>query len=185
MLLYSYGPLYRAVVDGSPLRFAPPLGAALLERLLTLQGYLHSDVSARLALSLRRGPGACATLVVEGRPRPETRPTLRRLEARLRALGPLMRARPIPFAMKVAAPGKSYHTGGTFPMRRDPGPLDSDLLGRPMGLARVHLVDASVFPSVPATNLTLTVMANAYRIASEAGAIDDPSVGRAGAGAAS
>lgn len=171
MLVYSYGPLYRAMVDASPLRFAPPLARALLERLLTLQGYLHSDVSARLALSVRRNPGGPAVLSVEGRPNPETRPTLRRLEARLRGLGPFMRARPIPFAMKVAEPGKSYHTGGTFPMRRDPRTLDSDLLGRPLGLSRVHVVDASVFPSVPATNLTLTVMANAYRIASESHAL--------------
>ena len=32
---------------------------------------------------------------------------------------------------------------------------------------RIHLVDGAVFPSVPATTFTLTVMANAHRIASE------------------
>jgi hypothetical protein len=32
-------------------------------------------------------------------------------------------------------------------------------------LRRVHLVDASVLPSVPATTITLGVMANAHRIA--------------------
>jgi choline dehydrogenase-like flavoprotein len=31
----------------------------------------------------------------------------------------------------------------------------------------IHLVDASVFPDVPATTFTLTIMANAHRIASE------------------
>ena len=31
----------------------------------------------------------------------------------------------------------------------------------------IHLVDASVFPTVPATTFTLTIMANAHRIASE------------------
>ena len=39
--------------------------------------------------------------------------------------------------------------------------------GRPFGAERVHLVDASCFPDIPATNLTLTIMANAWRIATE------------------
>ncbi len=40
-------------------------------------------------------------------------------------------------------------------------------LGRPAGLHRVHLVDSSVFPTVPPTTITYTVMANAQRIAAE------------------
>jgi choline dehydrogenase-like flavoprotein len=31
-------------------------------------------------------------------------------------------------------------------------------------LHRVHVVDASVLPSVPATTITYTIMANAHRI---------------------
>ena len=57
-------------------------------------------------------------------------------------------------------------------MRRDPDARESDLLGRPMGLARVHLVDSSVFPTIPATNITLTLMANAHRIAAASAALD-------------
>jgi choline dehydrogenase-like flavoprotein len=64
-------------------------------------------------------------------------------------------------------------------MRRDPGARESDLLGRPMGLARVHLIDASVFPTIPATNITLTLMANAHRIAAASTALDARSVKRA------
>ena len=41
----------------------------------------------------------------------------------------------------------------------------SDLLGRVAPWRNVHLVDASVFPTVPATTFTLTIMANAHRIA--------------------
>jgi choline dehydrogenase-like flavoprotein len=70
--------------------------------------------------------------------------------------------------MQFAEPGRSYHSGGTFPMRTRPGKFETDVLGQPTGLERVHLVDASVFPSIPATTITLTVMANAHRIASEA-----------------
>jgi choline dehydrogenase-like flavoprotein len=53
-------------------------------------------------------------------------------------------------------------------MQRAPAGLASDLLGRPPGWERVHAVDASVLPSVPATTITLAVMANAHRIGSEA-----------------
>jgi choline dehydrogenase-like flavoprotein len=77
-----------------------------------------------------------------------------------------MRAIPIPLAMRVGEPGRGYHSGGTFPMRQNPGALETDLLGRPTGFSRVHLVDASVFPSLPATTITLSVMANAHRIGS-------------------
>ena len=61
--------------------------------------------------------------------------------------------------------GESNHYGGTFPMRaRTERYNESDCLGRPHGLNRIHLVDASIFPSVPAQSITLTSMANAYRI---------------------
>ena len=40
----------------------------------------------------------------------------------------------------------------------------SDALGRPMGRSRVHVVDASSLPSIPATTITFSVMANAHRI---------------------
>jgi choline dehydrogenase-like flavoprotein len=49
-------------------------------------------------------------------------------------------------------------------MRRNPRAFEVDLLGRPNGFSRLHLVDASVFPSLPATTITLSVMANAHRI---------------------
>ena len=50
-------------------------------------------------------------------------------------------------------------------MRRKPGELEADVLGRPSAWERVHLVDSSVFPSVPATTVTFSAMANAHRIA--------------------
>ena len=67
--------------------------------------------------------------------------------------------------LQVWEPGRGFHTGGGFRMRDRPTGLESDLLGRPAGLQRVHLVDASVFPSMPAITIMLTVMANAQRIA--------------------
>ncbi len=177
MLLYTYTRLYQDELDASPARFVPGLARALAGRLLAIQGYLHSDLSSRLELSLRRAESGPPTLTVQGRAHPEAVPAIRRIEARLRSLGGALRATPIPFMTRIAAPGKSYHVGGVFPMRLKPGALESDTLGRPLGLKRVHAVDASVFPTIPATNLTLTVMANAYRIAAEGCALDAPASG--------
>ena len=171
MLIYTYSPLYRAALERSIARFLPPLKHALLGRLLALQGYLHSDVSPRLGLSLRRDAAGPPVLEVRGQRHPETMQVVRRIEARLRGLARELVAMPIPFSTMVAPPGKSYHGGATFPMSREPGGHQSDLVGRPFKLGRVHVVDASVFPNIPATNLTLTVMANAYRIAAESCAI--------------
>lgn len=77
------------------------------------------------------------------------------------AIGPMARSNP-----------GTYHVGCSMPMRTDPrDPLDTDLLGRPAGLERVHVVDSSVFPSLPGTTIGLLAMANAHRIASDAGAL--------------
>jgi hypothetical protein len=46
--------------------------------------------------------------------------------------------------------------------------FQTDVMGRPQGLNRVHLIDSAVFPSIPATTLLLPIMANADRIASQA-----------------
>ena len=53
-------------------------------------------------------------------------------------------------------------------MARHPHGWQSDLLGRPAGLRRIHVVDAACWPSVPSGPVTLTAMANAHRIAKQA-----------------
>lgn len=62
-------------------------------------------------------------------------------------------------------PGRGYHNGGTFPMAPKPEGIQSDILGRPFGWQRIHVVDSSVFPTIPAATITFTAMANAHRIA--------------------
>lgn len=51
-------------------------------------------------------------------------------------------------------------------------PIVTDRLGRPNGLQRVHVIDASTFPSISATTITLTAIANARRIACEASELE-------------
>jgi choline dehydrogenase-like flavoprotein len=75
--------------------------------------------------------------------------------------------RPIKAGMRSMPLGLSGHLGGTLPMRTSPGQLETHTDGRLAGTRNCFVVDASVFPSMPAQNSGLTIMANAMRIASE------------------
>lgn len=170
--VYTYNELLREELARmmGPLRGALPMvQRSVLGRLLLIQGYLHSDLSARIRIVLARGTdGASPSLDLSGEPNPKTRPALAALRRRLWSERGAMKAAPISPMLRVGLPGRGFHTGGTFPMRANPGPFEVDVLGRPHGFTRVHVVDASVFPSLPATTITLSVMANAHRIGTSA-----------------
>jgi len=140
----------------------------LFGRLLVAQGYFHSSESPGIALHLE--PGRLRLVGESGAA------DVSRVVRRIAKAGHLLGMFPIPGLVQLGSPGKSNHVGGSFPMRRAPRDLESDVLGRLRGFDRVHVVDASVFPSVPATTVTLTVMANAHRIATEVGRAD-PALG--------
>ena len=138
----------------------------LLGRLLYGQGYLHSDDSPRLSVELVREHSGRLLVISPG----AGAEAARRASAVVRKLGSLRRLtgiQPLAPMLQVWPQGKAFHVGGSLPMRERPGELESDLLGRPTGFRRVHVVDASVLPSLPATTITLSVMANAQRIAAE------------------
>lgn len=138
----------------------------ILGRLLLVQGYLHSDHSGSIRARLtRRSNGDVLRLT--GVENPETRSRVRRVVDELRAMSLLLRAVPVRSLLRILQPGRGFHCGGSFPMAAHPQSGQTDVLGRPLGWERVHVVDASVFPSIPATTITQTVMANAYRIASQ------------------
>jgi choline dehydrogenase-like flavoprotein len=86
---------------------------------------------------------------------------VRRLRAALWRLGCL-----VPPGMAHMRPmGASVHYAGTFPMTRDPRPWTTDDGGRSRDFSNLWFADGSTFPSLPAKNLTFTLMANATRIA--------------------
>jgi choline dehydrogenase-like flavoprotein len=164
--LYSYSDIIGQAVRKSlgPLKmFAPQLE----ERMVIVQGYLHSDESPTMAMTLKRA-GEKDFLQLEAKSNPETRgivkKVLRELLSQTRRLGGLV----VPPMLQLAEPGRGFHCGGSLPMRASPEKFESDCLGRPHGWSRVHAVDASVLPSVPATTITFSVMANAHRIGWEA-----------------
>ena len=149
------------------LALAEPLVQALSRRLIVAQAFLHSNRSGRIRIS-REGEGSEARLKLEPQSNPESLPTLNRVKHRL--AGALLNCGigALWFMARPGAIGSSFHCGGSIPMREAPGRLESDVLGRPAGFSRVHIVDASVLPSIPATTITFSVMANAHRIASSA-----------------
>ena len=160
--VYTYSDLIAQTVRKSlgPLKmFARPLE----ERLVIVQGYLHSDESPGITMTLKRD-GEKDFLQLDARPDDATRHTvkkvLRELLSQTRRLGGMV----VPPMLQLAEPGRGFHCGGSIPMRESPKPFESDRLGRPQGWSRVHAVDASVLPSIPATTITFSVMANAHRI---------------------
>jgi hypothetical protein len=151
-----------------------PLGPARLERMLqpllgrlvVIQGYLHSAESP--GLTLHRDADRMRVVGDSGA---VGAARVRMLVRRLAEKGRLLGMFPIPRLVQTGRPGKSNHVGGSLPMRHEPGELETDTLGRPPNWSRVHVVDASIFPSVPATTVTISVMANAHRIATAAARI--------------
>ncbi len=163
---YTYNELFRdpVIAKLGPARPLFPL-EAFVGRLLLFQGYLHSIHSPQIQLTLRRTSDG-DQLTAVGVSNPETGKILRKLVKKLTGLARLTGLMPLFPMLQPGKPGRGFHSGGTFPMRSQPGPGETDIFGRPAGSKRIHAVDASVFPSVPATTITFTVMANAYRIGS-------------------
>jgi choline dehydrogenase-like flavoprotein len=169
--VFSYSDFLKRALMATPLRFAVPgqwMRAQMFDRLLVLQCFLHSDDSSRLTLRLRRDAQGRPKLEVKGAPERRAYWSSIRAGLKLAANGLKLGGLPVVPAMQFAEPGRSYHSGGMFPMRRAPGRLETDAVGQFPGLPGVHFIDASIFPSIPATTITLTVMANAHRIATEA-----------------
>lgn len=165
--LYTYNPAFDAALPG----WARPFAGAALRRLSVGLGFLPSSMSPRLRLRLTGSAGrhqlpAMSVQSANGTHRHET--ALHQIGRQLLRAAPALDLWPVIPRMTMAAPGKSYHGGGSFPhVQRNSSDLTTDRFGRPRAWDRVHLVDPSVLPSIAATTFTLTAMANAHRIARE------------------
>lgn len=143
---------------------ARPLLRSLALRLVVAQIFLHSRHSARARLTLAADGRLKARVTASAESRPVLSAAARRLGRAMRGAG----LHPLTFALRPGAPGSSFHAGATLAMASSPRADQTDRLGRPAGLERIHVVDASVLPAIPATTITFSVMANAHRIASAA-----------------
>jgi choline dehydrogenase-like flavoprotein len=148
-----------------------PFARLLEDRLIVVQGYLHSVHSALLEVRLSKS-GGTDRLRVTAHPNLDTRAIVRRIMRKLLRHSRHLGAVPVAPLLQIAQPGRGFHSGGSFPMRTNPGPFESDVWGRPHGWRRVHAVDATVLPTIPATTITFSVMANAHRIGAHAATLD-------------
>ncbi|KUH75794.1 hypothetical protein AU184_15545 [Mycolicibacterium novocastrense] len=142
-----------------------------LGRLLVALCNFHSDVTGAYELRLHPAPaGGRSMLSVTLRPSMPFVRTMKKGSRRLTRLLSSVGVFPVaPLMYGDPLKPVGWHFGGTLPMTKNPSDeLHTDLLGRPKGWQRIHVVDSSVFPSVPATTVALLAMANASRIAQTA-----------------
>ncbi|MES2924214.1 MAG: GMC oxidoreductase [Verrucomicrobiota bacterium] len=158
---------------GWPLRL-PSFRRQFLGRLLVAQGFIHSRESGSVELTLKKAADGKVFLDATIQHSRKALATTLKVGWKLVKQAFNLRAIPLLPGLQFPNPGSGYHSGGTFPMRRNPQELETDTLGRLPSMDRVHLVDASVLPSIPATSITFSVMANAHRIASLTGQLDLP-----------
>lgn len=93
--------------------------------------------------------------------------TARMASARQTVAGGLRRAGAwmLPGSFVAAAPGADLHYAATLPMRSAPQAHETTVDGEVAGLPGLFVVDGAALPGLPAKAHTLTIMANADRIA--------------------
>jgi len=166
MQVYTYNDLYYDAFKKAAGGFFPLLKWPihwLLDRFVVVFGYLHSDNSAHMKLSLQDDD----VLKVVGTRNPESRRIMGRLKWKLWKSVGKTGFFPLPFLGGEQMIGHSMHFGASLPMSKLASGLQTDTFGGVEGLNGLHVVDAAVFPAIPSTSPTFVIMANAYRIGSE------------------
>ena len=137
-------------------RIARRLQPGLLLGQLTLGGsYSRNTMRLRRSgdLYIRGGYTATTARAV--------RTTVHRLAGALLRYGVCL----VPGSVRLCRAGEDVHYAGTVPMRATPRAGEADARGEVQGLPGVHVVDGAALPTLPAKRHTLTIMANADRIA--------------------
>jgi hypothetical protein len=142
-----------------------------LRRLLIALCNFHSDLAGSYLLRLSPGTASKrSVLSVTTQPSTHFADIMKKGSRRFTRL--LSRVGVVPVTpLMYGDPLKpiGWHFGGTLPMMKAPrDEMHTDVLGRPKGWQKIHVVDSSVFSSVPATTVALLAMANASRIAQTA-----------------
>ncbi len=152
-------------------RWAGPFAGAVerhfAPRLMAIQGYLHSDEGTPVTINAA-GRGEDCVLTLKAGSSSKTKAAVAKVSSKLSANAAVLGFNPLSFMIKHGVPGEGNHVGCSFPMKKSPAAWQTDRQGRLHGHDRIHLIDSSVLPSLPATTLTYAVMANASRIATEA-----------------
>lgn len=104
-------------------------------------------------------------LSIKGVEHPDTPALMKRTQALLRKAYWKLGAILMPMSFTVGKPGADIHYASTFPMRATPGEGNTNLVGELAGHENLHIVDGACLPQLTEKSHTLTIMANADRIA--------------------
>jgi choline dehydrogenase-like flavoprotein len=151
---------------GNTTELIPKLFSSFFERLMICFVYFHSDDSGAMTLKVHDPAHENKSMgEIKGQFNPKSDAIMKSILHLLRRHRHALGGLPLELGLQTLLPGDSQHIGCTLPMSKSPDTYQTDCMGRPSGCERVHIVDSSILPSVPATPFTLTVMANASRIA--------------------
>lgn len=135
-----------------------PILQAIFNKTVVVQGFFHSNEGKKIKIQLQQN----GSLSVTGQDH--------NIKAQVKKIVAILRKNGLIPTYELGAPGRSFHSGGTFPMANNSnakGTITTNTLGLINQTKNVHIVDASIFPSIPAQTIAYTVMANAYRIGSQ------------------
>ncbi len=164
--LYGYNDLILAPmrgVFGNSVKYLEKLGGYCFDRLMVGMAYLHSNDSGSLWLKVYSKKGRLGN--ISGELSRSGDRVFQEFIGILRKNRQLLGGAPMRSIFHRNQPGSSQHFGGSIPMSSKPNRYQTDIVGRPFGCSHVHLVDSTIFPTIPAVPLTFSMMANSARIA--------------------
>ena len=137
----------------------------MLEHVMLMFVNLHSDYAGHYELWLTQAKGEMDSNCLHSRHhKSDSHFSIFALSA-FRLLKICLKIGCFPLILFAKNNSGSYHVGGTLPMKAEGGDnLETDELGRISAWQHVHIVDSSIFPSLPGTTIGLMAMANAMRI---------------------
>jgi len=155
-------------LPGLVARLGRPVLGQLWERLVLATAFLPGRLSRNRIRSEPRGHTAPPAIRIVGEMTAEARMAAQSLRGFYRREFARLGWLAIPGSFQVAPVGSDVHYGASLPMASRPSDdaLATDTLGRLPLAKRIHFVDGSVLPTLSGKPHTLTVMANAARIAS-------------------
>ena len=161
--------LQRLNLDAGETGITAKFKTILAEHLILAVGNLHSVHGNGYKLWLEKGSGEYDSVLRYSRENNElSRHAVKAALRELKIISARFGCIPLLPMVKDSTRNVGFHVGGSLPMKAVPiAETDTDSFGTPKGWHRIHVVDSSVFPSLPGTTIGLLAMANAYRIATE------------------
>ena len=167
--IYTYNDLVEDYVEKKyPLLYKiifPFIKNTLKNRIIFIQGYLHSDESTRARIENNK-KDKLNNYIIRSLKNNNSKGTIKKIIKLLKLNFIRLGFYPISSFIQIGKFGAGHHSGGTFPMSKKSNKIaSSNEWGIPFGFKKVHIIDSSILPNISPATITLTVMANAARIA--------------------